>query len=97
MFLLDLLDNIPRLRLSNEHLKLIMWVMEEAGCHDIPKYYKLRQIQQQLKAVCSIKSHQYQSSRGNFFEMIDVPQLIGRVSLFCERRHKKHAYTEPVL
>ncbi|KAG9088636.1 hypothetical protein FS749_002010 [Ceratobasidium sp. UAMH 11750] len=78
MFLLDLLDNIPRLRLSAEHLRLIMWVMEEAGCSDMPKFSRLRQVQQELRTVCAITSHQYRSSQGNFFEMLDIPQLIGR-------------------
>ncbi|CAE6444763.1 unnamed protein product [Rhizoctonia solani] len=78
MFLLDLLDNIPRLRLSTEHLKLIMWVMEEAGCHNIPTFNKLRSTQQQLRNICSVQSHQYQSSKGNVFDMLDIPQLIGR-------------------
>jgi hypothetical protein len=80
MFLLDLLDNIPRLRLSTEHLKLIMWIMEEAGCPHIPTFSKLRTTQQQLQKVCSVQSHQYHSSQGNVFEMLDIPQLIGRVS-----------------
>ncbi|KAG8740925.1 hypothetical protein FRC10_003540 [Ceratobasidium sp. 414] len=78
IFLLDLLDNIPRLRLSTEHLKLIMWVMEEAGCSNMPKFSWLRQVQQELRTVCAITLHQYCSSRGNYFEMLDIPQLIGQ-------------------
>ncbi|CAE6515143.1 unnamed protein product [Rhizoctonia solani] len=78
MFLLDMLDNIPRLRLSTGHLKLIMWVMEEAGCHDMPKFYELRQTQKRLKEFCGIEAHHYRSSRGNSFHMLDIPQLIGR-------------------
>ncbi|KAG9079195.1 hypothetical protein FRC06_007889, partial [Ceratobasidium sp. 370] len=78
MFLLDLIDNIPRLRLSTEHLRLIMWVMKEAGCDDLPSLSQLRQTQQQLRNVCAIKSHQYRSSQGNFFDMLDIPQLVGR-------------------
>ncbi|KAG9120930.1 hypothetical protein FRC07_003332 [Ceratobasidium sp. 392] len=78
MLLLDLLDNIPRLRLSAEHLKLIMWVMEEAGCPNMPTFSALRETQKQLRKVCAIKSHQYRSSQGNVFEMLDIPELIGR-------------------
>ncbi|KAG8696148.1 hypothetical protein FRC09_008704 [Ceratobasidium sp. 395] len=78
MFLLDLLDSIPRLRLSSEHLKLIMWVMEEAGCNNMPKFSELRETQNQLRKACAITSHHYRSSQGNHFEMLDIPQLIGR-------------------
>lgn len=81
MFLLDLLDNIPRLRLSTAHLKLIMWIMEEAGCSGMPTFYELRQTQKRLKVLCGIESHHYQSSRGNSFDMLDIPQLIGRVRI----------------
>ncbi|KAG9089456.1 hypothetical protein FS749_001316 [Ceratobasidium sp. UAMH 11750] len=78
MFLLDLIDNIPRLRLSTEHLRLIMWVMREAGCDSLPSLSQLRQTQHQLRNVCAVKSHQYRSSQGNFFDMLDIPQLVGR-------------------
>ncbi|KAG9084716.1 hypothetical protein FRC06_003924 [Ceratobasidium sp. 370] len=78
MFLLDLLDNCPRLRLSSEHLKLIIWVMKEAGCPNMPTFDWLRAMQKQLRKSTAITSHQYHSSQGNLFEMLDVPQLIGR-------------------
>ncbi|KDN33741.1 hypothetical protein RSAG8_13172, partial [Rhizoctonia solani AG-8 WAC10335] len=78
IFLLDMLDNIPRHRLSTAHLKLIMWVMEEAGCHNMPTFYELRQTQKHLKALCGIEAHHYKSSRENSFDMLDIPQLVGR-------------------
>ncbi|KAG9107834.1 hypothetical protein FRC07_008574, partial [Ceratobasidium sp. 392] len=78
MFLLDLLDNIPRLRLSTEHLQLIVWVMKEAGCDDLPTISQLCETQERLRKTCAIKSHEYHSSQGNFFTMLDVPQIIGR-------------------
>ncbi|KAH7322029.1 hypothetical protein B0J17DRAFT_621410 [Rhizoctonia solani] len=78
MFLLDMLDNIPQLCLSTGHLKLIMWVMEEAGCHDMPKFYELHQTQKLLKSLCGIEAHHYRSSQGNSFDMLDISQLIGR-------------------
>ncbi|KAH7316379.1 hypothetical protein B0J17DRAFT_634134 [Rhizoctonia solani] len=84
MFLLDMLDNIPRLRLSTGHLKLIMWIMEEVGCQDMPKFYKLQQTQKQLKNLCGIEVHHYRSSQGNLFDMLDIPQLIGRANKWKE-------------
>ncbi|KAG8744814.1 hypothetical protein FRC11_013305, partial [Ceratobasidium sp. 423] len=78
MFLLDMLDNIPHHCLSTAHLKLIMWVMEETGCHDMPTFYELHQTQKHLKELCGIKAHHHNSSQGNSFDMLDIPQLIGR-------------------
>ncbi|KAG8696511.1 hypothetical protein FRC09_008469 [Ceratobasidium sp. 395] len=78
MFLLDLLDNIPRLRLSTEHLELIVWIMREAGCDDLPSVSQLRETQNRLRQTCAIKSHEYRSSQGNCFTMLDIPQLVGR-------------------
>ncbi|KAG8727651.1 hypothetical protein FRC11_012751 [Ceratobasidium sp. 423] len=79
MFLLDMLDNIPHHHLSTAHLKLIMWVMEATGCHDMPTFYELCQTQKCLKALCGIKAHHYNSSQGNSFDMLDIPQLIGHI------------------
>ena len=31
MFMVDLLDRLPRLCLSDDHLKLILWVMKNCG------------------------------------------------------------------
>jgi hypothetical protein len=82
MFFLDLLDNIPRLRLSNEHMRFIFWILKQLGCKDLPKsLYQFRQVQKSIHNVCSVKSHQYRSIRGNIFDMADVPQLVGRVSI----------------
>ncbi|KAJ7796773.1 hypothetical protein B0H14DRAFT_3093282 [Mycena olivaceomarginata] len=48
MFMLDLLDNLPRLRLSDDHLKAIIWVMKECGTPNVPSFYALRKMQAKL-------------------------------------------------
>ncbi|KAJ7772761.1 hypothetical protein B0H14DRAFT_3589979 [Mycena olivaceomarginata] len=40
--MLDLLDNLPRLRLSDDQLKTLTWVMRECGTPDIPSFSALR-------------------------------------------------------
>ncbi|KAG8785327.1 hypothetical protein FRC12_017721 [Ceratobasidium sp. 428] len=77
-FLLDLLDSIPRLRLSTAHLKLIFWIMKEIERKDIPSLDTFRNMQKHLRKTTSIQSHRYRSVHGNVFEMMDVPQLVGR-------------------
>ncbi|KAF8147592.1 hypothetical protein K438DRAFT_1910535 [Mycena galopus ATCC 62051] len=48
MFMLDMLDNLPRLRLSDDHLKAIIWVMKECGTPNVPSFYALRKMQAKL-------------------------------------------------
>ncbi|KZT19304.1 hypothetical protein NEOLEDRAFT_1152040 [Neolentinus lepideus HHB14362 ss-1] len=36
MFMIDLLDNLPCLQLLDDHMKAILWVMEECGTPDVP-------------------------------------------------------------
>ena len=48
LFFLDLLDNMPRLRLSDDHMKAIIWVMRECGTPDVPSFYALRKKQVSL-------------------------------------------------
>ncbi|KAJ7920028.1 hypothetical protein B0H13DRAFT_1867935 [Mycena leptocephala] len=42
MFMLDLLDNFPRLRLSDDHLKAILWVMRECRTPNFPTSSQLQ-------------------------------------------------------
>ncbi|EJD38038.1 hypothetical protein AURDEDRAFT_72549, partial [Auricularia subglabra TFB-10046 SS5] len=67
MFLLDLLDSLPRLRLSNAHLEMILWIMQEVGARDVPSLYALRQVQKQLRAKLNLGPQPELSVRGNRF------------------------------
>ncbi|KAG8913665.1 hypothetical protein FRC01_004436, partial [Tulasnella sp. 417] len=78
MFLLDLLDNMPRLRLSDAHMRLIIWVMKQAGCPNMPSFTELRKAQEGLRKTIGLKTHQYTSQIGNIFYMNDIPKLIAQ-------------------
>lgn len=82
MFMLDLLDNLPRLRLSDDHLKTIIWVMKECGTPDVPAFSTLRTLQARLTKELNIPSKHHRSSLGNEFYMnhpIDLLRLVSYV------------------
>jgi hypothetical protein len=78
MFMLDMLDNLPRLRLSDDHMKAIIWVMRECGTPDVPSFYALRKKQQELASqLVPTKCHI--SSTGNQFYMNSPGSLFAQV------------------
>jgi hypothetical protein len=89
MFLLDTLDNLPRLRWSDAQLRMIFWLLEEAGCKDVPSFYSFRKMQAQLKRTCSIKTDQHTSCIDNIFYGNDIRQSIslvrGAQRLICRK------------
>lgn len=78
MFLLDVLDNLPRLRLSSAQLRIILWVMKETGSRDVPSLYGLRRMQESLEKL-AVTTKQYDSSLGNTFFSNDINQIVAQV------------------
>ncbi|KAJ6576118.1 hypothetical protein DFH09DRAFT_1078466 [Mycena vulgaris] len=76
MFMLDLLDNLPRLRLSDDHLKSIIWVMRECKTPNVPSFSALRKKQASLTREVGIKSEHHTSSLGNNFYMNHPGKLL---------------------
>lgn len=79
-FLLDLLDNLPRLRLSSNHMKMILFIMRNSDPKDVPSYKALRQEQAQLHNLCGIPSIQYKSQQGDIYYLNDVVDMMKKVS-----------------
>jgi hypothetical protein len=81
MFLVDLLDNLPRLRMSQRqrHLQMVLWVMGESGAENVPSLYALRQIQQKLHKKCGVSTQRFESSVGNILYFNSIPDIIAKV------------------
>ncbi|KAF8590715.1 hypothetical protein K439DRAFT_1329136 [Ramaria rubella] len=77
MCLLDLFDNLPHLRLSQRHMEMMLWMLEQVGARDMPSFYALQLTQQKL---CSdgpgILTKHFESSLGNVMHCNDIPALI---------------------
>lgn len=79
MFILDLLDNLPRLRLSTDHFKVILWALRELGMRSVPSMARFRKMQQSLQRQCAIRTDLKHSPEGNIFYQNRIADLIALV------------------
>ncbi|KAJ7698601.1 hypothetical protein B0H17DRAFT_1158298 [Mycena rosella] len=78
MFLLDTLDNLPRLRISSSLMRVILWVLKEGNCKDVPLFDHLRRVQKTIRVQCGISSILCKSVQGNVFFMNDPKAIIAQ-------------------
>jgi hypothetical protein len=79
MFLLDVLDNLPRLRLSGSQLKMILWIMRECGAKSVPSFQAFRKMQGHLRGLCGTPSEEQTSSLGNRFYINNIRDHVKKV------------------
>lgn len=79
-FLLDMIDTLPRLRISGSIMKTILWLLRECEVENIPSYKKFRDMQENLRKEAGIPTIQWQSPQGNTFSFNDPIALVANVS-----------------
>ncbi|KAI4293785.1 hypothetical protein K525DRAFT_274887 [Schizophyllum commune Loenen D] len=72
----DIIDNLPRMRLSSAHMRIILWLLQECGVRNVPLYDRFRKIQAELGKLCGVETVPHKSMFGNRFFVNDVAQSI---------------------
>ena len=81
MFLLDTLDNMPRLRVLDSLMKVFLSILRECGAPDVPSFKHLRDTQTKLRDTTGATSKLHKSAHGNLFYMNDIRKIIANVSV----------------
>lgn len=77
--MLEMLDNHPRMRLSDAQLDVVLFVMRECGCLNVPSLYALRRMQKELRLRVAVPTDRHQSMKGNVFSVNNLAAQIAKV------------------
>ncbi|KAF8524727.1 hypothetical protein JB92DRAFT_2703097 [Gautieria morchelliformis] len=94
MCLIDLLDNLPRLRLSQRHMEMFLWVMKECGAIDVPSQYALRQVQARLQEACGVTTNRFISSAKHVLYVNSIPEIVAKDYANPQTAHLLQHYPE---
>ncbi|KAJ6597904.1 hypothetical protein B0H10DRAFT_2231849 [Mycena sp. CBHHK59/15] len=94
IFLLNILDNMPQLHVSNSLMRIFLWILREAGDKDVPSLDRLRQVQKGIRAEYGIPSIPCKSPLGNVFFINDPRAIIAQDWANPAVRAQMHVYPE---
>jgi hypothetical protein len=79
-FLLDVLDSLPRLRMSSSMLQMVLWLLKKCHIPNVPSLWQFRKMQEQMREMHKAKPVRVKSAFGTAFSVNDPRQSIAQVS-----------------
>ncbi|KAF9043189.1 hypothetical protein BJ165DRAFT_1545314 [Panaeolus papilionaceus] len=76
MFLLDAIDNLPRMRISGSVFKVIMWLLENLGVRGVPSFNAFRKMQNEIRERVGVSTINSTTPKGNHFSYNDPCAII---------------------
>ncbi|KAF8148420.1 hypothetical protein B0H34DRAFT_778280 [Crassisporium funariophilum] len=76
MFLLDTIDNLPRLRISGALMRVLLWLLREVGVSKVPSFDLLRKTQKKLREESGVPTVHWMSPKGNAYSFNDVGVIV---------------------
>jgi hypothetical protein len=76
--LLDVLDNLPRCRFTNDQISLILNLLKQLGVPNVPSLKTFRRIQLKMQERYGNTSHKITSHLGNVFHMNKISETLAR-------------------
>ncbi|KII84492.1 hypothetical protein PLICRDRAFT_179320 [Plicaturopsis crispa FD-325 SS-3] len=92
--LLDIIDNLPRLRMSSAQFRMILWTLRECGVKNVPSFHAFRKMQASLRSTIGGDLQGYTSSLGNRFYVNDVRNSVAKDFSNPEIAKHLHFYPE---
>lgn len=82
MFLMDTLDHLLRIPISDALMRMFLYVLRECGVRGVLSFDGFRKMQADVREKCSGRTMPCRSERGNMFWMVDPRKVIAQVLLF---------------
>lgn len=76
MAYLDMLDNLPRQRISDSVMQFVIAILRNCGVQNVPSFNKFRKVQREMAERHGIRQHQFHNPDGDDLYINDPRDLI---------------------
>ena len=77
-FLLDMLDHVPRMKISDRMMELIIWLLKQCKIEGVPSLKHLREMQKSLRETYGIRTRKFENADGLAYYVTNIGDVIAR-------------------